>query len=123
MEPTFLHLGFPVNNSANAFKIVGRSTSSSDNKGSSVVACTATSSGKDIEEESSLDIELDLTFNLGCEKLHSLKKPVDSNMKALELQPSLIWNRAFPPSPREMSPTNSTLQKEPTESFSDGFGW
>lgn len=144
MESRFGHLGFPVNNSANAFKILGssmqvegsgvdyygtdtmlrldspgtsipslkpssrglkrkwdlidgcmdqtvgsslslglgRSTSSSDSKGSSAVACTAMSSGKDVDEESSMDIGLDFTLNLGCEKVHSLKKSADSNMKA-----------------------------------------
>ncbi|XP_058732083.1 uncharacterized protein LOC131603684 [Vicia villosa] len=88
---------------------LGRSTSSSDSKGSSAVACTAMSSGKDIEEESSMDIELDFTLNLGCEKLHSLKKPVDSNMKTLELQPKFDLELSLSTRPCESDITSAHL--------------
>ena len=66
---------------------LGLSTSSSDSKGSSAIACTAMSSAKDIDEESSMDIDLDFTLHLGCEKVQSLKKPVSSNLKTMDLQP------------------------------------
>ncbi|CAK8579263.1 unnamed protein product [Lathyrus sativus] len=177
MESRFSHLGFPVNNSANAFKILGssmqvegnragyygtdtvlrldspgssipshkpsfrgtkrkwdlidrsigqtvgsslslglgRSTSSSDSKGSSAVACTAMSSGKDIEEESSMDIELDFTLNLGCEKLHSLKKPVDFNMKTLELQPKFDLELSLSTRPCESDITSVHLNPSPLQ--------
>ncbi|XP_061337813.1 uncharacterized protein LOC133284764 [Gastrolobium bilobum] len=68
---------------------LGHSTSSSDSKGSSAIACTAMSSAKDNDEESSMDVELDFTLHLGCEKVQSLKKPVSSNLKTLDLQLSL----------------------------------
>lgn len=68
---------------------LGRSTSSSDSKGSSATACTAISSAKEIDEESSMDIELDFTLHLGSEKGQSLKKPASLNLKTLELQPKV----------------------------------
>ncbi|XP_045819962.1 hornerin [Trifolium pratense] len=187
MESRFQHLGFPVNNSANAFKILGssmqveqsradyygtdtvlrldspgssipslkpssrgtkrkwdfidgcmsqtvgsslslglgRSTSSSDSKGSSAVACTAMSSGKDIEEESSMDIELDFTLNLGSEKAHSLRKPVDYNMKTLELQPKFDLELSLSTGPCEsditsvhLNPSHPQLNMEMASVFS-----
>nr|XP_004503653.1 loricrin [Cicer arietinum]XP_004503655.1 loricrin [Cicer arietinum] len=173
MESRFQHLGFPVHNSANAFKILGNSmqvegsasdyygtdtvlrldspgfsipshkassrgtkrkwdlidgcmgqrvgsslslglglsTSSSDSKGSSAVACTAMSSGKDIDEESSMDIELDFTLNLGCEKVHSLKKSFDSNMKTLELQPKFDLELSLSTGPCESDITSVHLNR------------
>ncbi|KAI4326873.1 hypothetical protein L6164_019398 [Bauhinia variegata] len=68
---------------------LGHSTSSSDSKGSSATACTAMSSAKEIDEESSMDIELDFALHLGCEKVQSISKPTCSNLKKLDLQPKV----------------------------------
>ncbi|TKY70990.1 WRKY transcription factor 19 [Spatholobus suberectus] len=68
---------------------LGLSTRSSDSKESSATTCTAMSSAKEIDEESSMDIELDFTLHLGCEKVESLKKPSSSNLKIFELQPKV----------------------------------
>ncbi|XP_047175382.1 uncharacterized protein LOC124842841 [Vigna umbellata] len=70
---------------------LGLSTSSSDSKESSATSCTAISSVKEIDEQSSMpmDIELDFTLNLDCEKVESPKKLVSSNLKIVELQPKL----------------------------------
>ncbi|XP_022760850.1 uncharacterized protein LOC111307008 isoform X3 [Durio zibethinus] len=57
---------------------LGRSSSSSDSKGSSITACATTSSAKEADEESSMDIELDFTLNP--------KKSAIPNLKGLELQ-------------------------------------
>ncbi|XP_068308146.1 uncharacterized protein [Pyrus communis] len=65
---------------------LGRSTSSSDSKGSSATACTIMSSAKEMDEESSMDFELDFALHLGNEKVPSLRKPAKS---ALELQPKV----------------------------------
>lgn len=178
MDARFQHLGFPVNNSANAFKILsnsmqvegsgvdyygtdtilrldspgsssipsfkpsskgtkrkwdlidrcmaqtvgsplslglGRSTSSSDSKGSSAVACTAVSSGKDIEEESSMDIELDFSLSLGCEKVQSMKKPVTPNMKTSEMQPKFDLELSLSTGPCESDITSVHLSQSPLQ--------
>ncbi|KAE8722500.1 putative WRKY transcription factor 19 [Hibiscus syriacus] len=60
---------------------LGRSSSSSDSKGSSMTACTATSSAKESDVESSMDIELDFTLHLGNEKVNNPKKPAGSDLK------------------------------------------
>ncbi|KAM2938430.1 hypothetical protein FF1_038220 [Malus domestica] len=65
---------------------LGRSTSSSDSKGSSTTACTTMSSAKETDEESSMDFELDFALHLGNEKVPSLRKPAKS---ALELMPKV----------------------------------
>lgn len=177
MDTRFQHLGFPVNNSANAFKILnnsmqvegsgldyyaadtvlrldspgssnpsykpsskgtkrkwdlidgcmghsvgsslslglGRSSSSSDSKGSSALACTAMSSGKDNDEESSMDIELDFSLHLGCEKVQSLKKPVSSNLKTLELQPKFDLELSLSTWPCESDITSVHLSPSPLQ--------
>ncbi|CAI9094216.1 OLC1v1029912C3 [Oldenlandia corymbosa var. corymbosa] len=57
---------------------LGHSSSSSDSKGSSTTACTSISSAKEIEESSSMDLELDFTLHLGNErKFGSPSKSVD----------------------------------------------
>lgn len=70
---------------------LGLSTSSSDSKESSATSCTAISSVKEIDDQSSMpmDIELDFTLNLDCEKVESPKKLVSSNLKIFELQPKI----------------------------------
>ncbi|KAE8670226.1 hypothetical protein F3Y22_tig00112159pilonHSYRG00016 [Hibiscus syriacus] len=60
---------------------LGRTSSSSDSKGSSTTACTATSSAKESDVESSMDIELDFTLHLGNEKVNNPKKPSGSDLK------------------------------------------
>ncbi|BFG31845.1 hypothetical protein CerSpe_181190 [Prunus speciosa] len=68
---------------------LGRSTSSSDSKGSSATACTTMSSAKETDEESSMDFELDFALHLGNEKVPSPKKPANSKLRAQELQPKV----------------------------------
>ncbi|KAL4283476.1 hypothetical protein GQ457_16G026110 [Hibiscus cannabinus] len=68
---------------------LGRSSSSSDSKGSSTTACTATSSAKESDVESSMDIELDFTLHLGNEKVSYSKKPAGSDLKAVQLNVDL----------------------------------
>ncbi|KAG9132899.1 hypothetical protein Leryth_014836 [Lithospermum erythrorhizon] len=50
---------------------LGNSSSSSDSKGSSATACTSISSAKELDEESSMDLELDFSLNIGTEKVPS----------------------------------------------------
>ncbi|KAK7318159.1 hypothetical protein RJT34_02858 [Clitoria ternatea] len=88
---------------------LGRSTSSSDSKGSSAAACTVVSSGKDIDEESSMDLELDFTLHLGSEKVQSQKKPVSSNLKTLELQPKFDLELSLSTGPCESDITSVHL--------------
>ncbi|KAF7828203.1 putative WRKY transcription factor 19 [Senna tora] len=85
---------------------LGRSTSSSDSKGSSATACTAMSSAKEIDEESSMDIELDFTLHLGCEKVPTLKKPASSNLKNLELHPKVDLELSLSTTPSESDITS-----------------
>lgn len=85
---------------------LGRSSSSSDSKGSSATACTTMSSAKEIEEESSMDLELDFTLHLGNEKLPSPKKPGSSNLKALELQPRVGLELSLSTGPSESEITS-----------------
>jgi len=68
---------------------LGLSTSSSGSKESSATSCTAITSAKEIDDESSIpmDIELDFTLNLDCEKVERPKKLVSSDLKIFELQP------------------------------------
>ncbi|XP_010533616.1 PREDICTED: uncharacterized protein LOC104809354 [Tarenaya hassleriana] len=67
---------------------LGHSSSSSDSKGgSSATACTAISSAKETEDESSMDIELDFSLHLGNEKTANTNKPAKSNVKGLQLLP------------------------------------
>ncbi|CAI9755484.1 unnamed protein product [Fraxinus pennsylvanica] len=66
---------------------LGHSSSSSDSKGSTGTACTSMSSAKDIEEESSMDLELDFTLHLGSEK--SLNPRKSASLKSLSAQPKV----------------------------------
>ncbi|XP_027360520.1 uncharacterized protein LOC113868811 [Abrus precatorius] len=88
---------------------LGLSTSSSDSKGSSATACTAISSAKEIDEESSMDIELDFTLHLGCDKVQSLKKPASSNLKIFELQPKVDLGLSLSSEPSESDITSVCL--------------
>ncbi|CAI0414755.1 unnamed protein product [Linum tenue] len=63
---------------------LGRSSSSSDSKGSSLMGCTTMSSAKETDEESSMDLELDFSLHLGNEKTLNPKKALTSRGKALE---------------------------------------
>ncbi|KAG2277449.1 hypothetical protein Bca52824_060004 [Brassica carinata] len=63
---------------------LGHSSSSSDSKGSSATAFTSLSSAKEIEEASSMDIELDFTLHLGNEKPATNHKPANLKMKELQ---------------------------------------
>ncbi|KAE9597790.1 hypothetical protein Lal_00041483 [Lupinus albus] len=94
---------------------LGRSTSSSDSKGSSAMACTAMSSAKDTDEESSLDVDLDFTLHLGCEKVWSLKKPVSSNLKTLEMQPKFDLELSLSTGPCESDITSFHLSPAPLQ--------
>ncbi|CDY08361.1 BnaC09g12350D [Brassica napus] len=64
---------------------LGHSSSSSDSKGSSATAFTSLSSAKEIEEASSMDIELDFTLHLGNEKPATNHKPANLKMKELQV--------------------------------------
>ncbi|XP_027342777.1 uncharacterized protein LOC113855359 isoform X2 [Abrus precatorius] len=94
---------------------LGRSTSSSDSKGSSAAGCTAMSSAKDIDEESSMDIELDFALHLGCEKVQSLKKLVSSNLKTLESQPNCDLELSLSTGPCESDITSVHLNPSPLQ--------
>ncbi|XP_020204651.1 uncharacterized protein LOC109789986 [Cajanus cajan] len=85
------------------------STSSSDSKESSATACTAMSSAKEIDEESSLDIELDFTLHLGCEKVQSPKNPASSNLKIFELQPKVDLKLCLSTQPSDSDITSVCL--------------
>ncbi|GMH22670.1 hypothetical protein Nepgr_024513 [Nepenthes gracilis] len=60
---------------------LGRSSSSSDSKGSSVTACTAISSAKETEEESSMDLDLDFALHLGNRKSPNTKKSACADLR------------------------------------------
>jgi len=94
---------------------LGRSTSSSDSKGSSAAACTAISSAKDIDEESSMDIELNFSLHLGCEKVQSQKKPVNSSLKTLELQPNFDLELSLSTGPCESDITSVHRKPSPLQ--------
>ncbi|KAL2348000.1 hypothetical protein Fmac_002000 [Flemingia macrophylla] len=84
-------------------------SSSSDSNESSATACTAMSSAKEIDEESSMDIPLDFTLHLGCEKVESLKKPAMSNLKIFELQPKVDLELCLSTQPSESDITSVCL--------------
>ncbi|XP_061341144.1 uncharacterized protein LOC133287533 [Gastrolobium bilobum] len=88
---------------------LGCSTSSSDSKGSSATACTAMSSAKEIDEESSMDIELDFTLHLGYEKVQCLKKPSSSNLKTFESKPKVDLELSLSNGPSESDITSVHL--------------
>ncbi|KAJ7010558.1 hypothetical protein NC653_001113 [Populus alba x Populus x berolinensis] len=83
-----------------------RSSSSSDSKGSSATACTAMSSAKETDEESSMDLELDFSLHLGNEKMSSPKKPAGSNIKGMELQPRVDLELSLSTGPSESDITS-----------------
>ncbi|KAL5181958.1 putative WRKY transcription factor 19 [Glycine soja] len=98
---------------------LGLSTSSSDSKESSATACTALSSAKEIDEESSMpmDIELDFTLHLGCEKVKSPKKLASSNLKIFELQPKVDLELSLSTRPSESDITSVCLSPSQAPSF------
>jgi len=83
-----------------------RSSSSSDSKGSSATACTAMSSAKETDEESSMDLELDFSLHLGNEKMSSPKKRAGSNLKGMELQPRVDLELSLSTGPSESDITS-----------------
>ncbi|XP_068469322.1 uncharacterized protein [Phaseolus vulgaris] len=90
---------------------LGLSTSSSGSKESSATSCTAISSAKEIDEESSIpmDIELDFTLNLDCEKVERPKKLVSSNLKIFELQPKIDLELSLSTQPSKSDITSVCL--------------
>ncbi|KAF8086227.1 hypothetical protein N665_0631s0002 [Sinapis alba] len=64
---------------------LGHSSSSPDSNGSSATAFTSLSSAKEIEEASSMDIELNFTLHLGNEKPATNHKPANLKMKELQV--------------------------------------
>lgn len=94
---------------------LGRSSSSSDSKGSSATGCTTISSAKEIDEESSMDIELDFTLHLGNEKIPSPKKSANSNSKGIVMQPRVDLELSLSTGPSESDitifhPSSTPLQ-------------
>ncbi|KAK4801770.1 hypothetical protein SAY86_022257 [Trapa natans] len=77
--------GLPIESSL-SFRL-GQSSSSSDSRGSSTTLCTATSSTKLINEESSMDLGLDLDLSLGIERYQAGKNP--SFLPEIDLELSL----------------------------------
>lgn len=68
---------------------LGHSSSSSDSKGSSATACTSISSAKEIEESSSMDLELDFTLHLSNEKTPSPKISASPSSKPVDAWPKV----------------------------------
>ena len=85
---------------------LGRSSSPSNNKGSSATACTTMPSAKENEEESSINPELDFTLRLGNEQTPSPKKYADSSLKALELQTGIDLELSLSTGPAESDITS-----------------
>ncbi|RVW69515.1 Subtilisin-like protease SBT2.5 [Vitis vinifera] len=99
----------PLTGSASWFSLalgLGRSSSPSDNKGSSATACTTMPSAKENEEESSINPELDFTLRLGNEQTPSPKKYADSSLKALELQTGIDLELSLSTGPAESDITS-----------------
>lgn len=65
---------------------LGHSPSSSDSKASSATGCTAMSSAKETDEESSMDLELDFSLHLGEKAPIRKKVPTFSNKSAMDIQ-------------------------------------
>ncbi|XWS48858.1 hypothetical protein CRYUN_Cryun13aG0112800 [Craigia yunnanensis] len=95
---------------------LGSSSSSSDSEGSSTTACNTTSSAKEADEESSMDIELDFTLHLGNEKVINPKKSASSNLKGLELQPKVDLELSLSTGPSESDITSVRLSSYPIQS-------
>nr|KYP37627.1 putative WRKY transcription factor 19 [Cajanus cajan] len=130
MDGRFQNLTFTANPSANAFKILGNSMQV---EGRGADCCTDTilqhdsrafsiskgtkrkwdlidgSMAKEIDEESSLDIELDFTLHLGCEKVQSPKNPASSNLKIFELQPKVDLKLCLSTQPSDSDITSVCL--------------
>nr|KYP58663.1 putative WRKY transcription factor 19 [Cajanus cajan] len=138
-------LGFAANHSANAFKILGNSMQAegrggdhhgtdtilrldSPGPGSSIPSYVSSSKGtkrkwdlidgckaKDTDEESSMDIELNFSLHLGSDKVQSMKKPVNSNLKTLELQPKFDLELSLSTGPCESDITSVNLNPSPLQ--------
>ncbi|KAL2547644.1 loricrin-related [Forsythia ovata] len=85
---------------------LGHSSSSSDSKGSTVTACTSLSSAKETEGESTMDLELDFTLHLGCEKSQSPKLSASHNLKSLDKCPKVDLELSLSSGPAESDITN-----------------
>ncbi|CAN1189606.1 Probable WRKY transcription factor 19 [Linum perenne] len=85
---------------------LGRPSSSSDSKGSSVTGCTTMSSAKETDEESSMDLELDFSLHLGNEKVSSTKKSLTSHTKGLEFPTKLDLELSLATGPSESEITS-----------------
>lgn len=107
---------------------LGHSSSSSDSKGSS----TSMSSAKETEDETSMDIELDFTLNLGGDKSSGLEKSASSKLKSLntwskvDLQLSLSSGPAASDittaHPSLLSPLQTSLNMESIYSLDQSVG-
>ncbi|XXG42337.1 hypothetical protein AAC387_Pa01g2648 [Persea americana] len=86
---------------------LGRSTSSSDSKGSSATVCTIYST-KEADEESSMDLGLNFDLHLGNEKILNPKKPAVAAVKALELEPEFDLQLSLSTGPSESEVTSVT---------------
>ncbi|KAL7165475.1 hypothetical protein ACSBR2_041208 [Camellia fascicularis] len=95
---------------------LGHSSSSSDSKGSSATACTAVSSAKEIDEESSMDLDLDFALHLGNEKVSSPNKSASSNLKVTDLQPKVDLELSLSTGPTESDITSIHLSSKPSPS-------
>lgn len=79
---------------------LGHSSSSSDSKASSATGCTSMSSPKEINEESSMDIDLDFCLHLGGEKV-PVRNKVSSNKVSMDLQDEVDLELSLSSTPAE----------------------
>ncbi|XP_010055803.3 uncharacterized protein LOC104443942 [Eucalyptus grandis] len=85
---------------------LGWCSSSSDSKGSSATACTAISSAKETEGESSMVLDLDFTLHLGCDKMPCPKKVTTSDAETFQMQPKVDLELSLSTGPSESGVTN-----------------
>ncbi|XP_027080838.1 uncharacterized protein [Coffea arabica] len=98
---------------------LGHSTSSSDSKGSSATACTSISSAKEIEESSSMDLELDFSLHLGNDKTFSPRKSTSSSSKLVDVWPKVDLELSLSSGTAESDVTSIHLSSTPPQNVVD----
>ncbi|KAL3499279.1 hypothetical protein ACH5RR_038372 [Cinchona calisaya] len=94
---------------------LGHSTSSSDSKGSSATACTSISSTKEIEESSSMDLELDFSLHLGNDKTPRSRKSTSPSSIAVDVWPKVDLELSLSSGTAESDITSIHLSSTPTQ--------
>ncbi|KAF8379634.1 hypothetical protein HHK36_029076 [Tetracentron sinense] len=94
---------------------LGRSLRSSDSKASSTTACTTMSSAKEVDQESSMDLNLDFNLHLGKEKIPSSKVSACATRKALEVGPKFDLELSLSTGPAESDITSVTPGSTPLQ--------